>query len=253
MEIKWGSVKGKFSHRTHQKRLIAQQPKHLIKPLKQWPLPKNWEKSLKGFEASGFAWEGMQTGSRGVILYCPVCRKATLIQTFHQNSETAKQNLLKIIKSFRDHRNDGMVSWYLFDIRALLPEEFQLKRHRFEAGKFENEFARGRQKLVLYRWGLASLLLAEQTLADFAGKLPQVTNDNPAPVLRNNGLIVEWQAFPRNLWLRGLSHLKQKPSFRWLRLWHLEETNRILGVGAEDKRPLDHGMLDRICSNYETL
>jgi len=188
-----------------------------------------------------------------VILFCPVCRKASLVQTFHQNSETAKQNLLKIIKSFRDHRDDGIVAWCLFDIRAILPQEFQLIRHRFEAGKFQNEFALGRQKLTLYRWGLASVLLAKQTLVEFAKTLPDISNGHPDPVPLNNGSTVEWQAFPQSPWLRSLSRIKRKPSFKWLRLWHLKEKNRILGVAAEDKRPLDPDMLDQICVNYESL
>ena len=253
MEIKWGPVKGKFSHRTHLKRLMAQQPKQLNKSLKDWPPPRNWEKALDGFEKNGFAWEGKNTSGRGVILYCPICRKASLIQTFHQNSEIAKQNLFKVINSLHDHRDDGMVEWCLFDIRAILPQEFQLTRHRFEAGKFQNEFSFGRQKLILYRWGLASVLLAEQTLIEFTKMLPNVTNGNPAPLPKTHGNTVEWYAFPQSPWLRSLSRLKRKPSFKWLRLWHLEEKNRILGVCAEDKRPLDPDMLDRICSQYESL
>lgn len=253
MEIKWGPIKGKFSHRTHLKRLMAQQPKHLTRSLKNWPPPRNWEKALSGFETNGFAWEDKNTGGRGVILYCPVCRKASLIQTFHQNSETAKQNLLKVIKSFRDHRDDGMVAWCLFDIRALLPQEFQLTLHRFEAGKFQNEFAFGRQKLILYRWGLASVLLAKHTLVEFANMLPNVSHGYPAPQPGSDGSSVEWHAFPQSQWQRSLSRINPKPSFKWLRLWHLAEKNRILGVAAEGNRPLDPEMLDNICSNYESL
>jgi hypothetical protein len=146
-----------------------------------------------------------------------------------------------------------MVVWCLFDIRAVLPEGFQLTRHRFEAGKFQNEFTFSRQKLILYRWGLASVLLAKHSLVEFAKMQPNVTNGYPAPVPQSDGSTVEWQAFPQSPWLRSLSRIKRKPSFKWLRLWHLAEKNRILGVGAEDKRPLDPDMLDRICSKYESL
>lgn len=253
MEIKWGPVKGRFSHRAHLKRLKAQQPKKLNKSLIEWTPPRNWDKALRGFEKGGFAWETRNTSSRGVILYCPVCRKASLIQTFHQNRETAKQNLLKVIKSLRDHREDGMTAWSLFDIRAMLPEKFQLTRHRFEAGKFENEFIFRRQKLTLYRWGLASILLSKQSLVEFAKTLPQVSNGHPDPVFKRSGDAVEWQATPKNQWQRSISRLKPNPSFKWLRLWHLEDKNRILGVCAEDRRPLDPDMLNRICSQYESI
>jgi hypothetical protein len=50
-----------------------------------------------------------------------------------------------------------------------------------------------------------------------------------------------------------ICRLKVKPSYFWFRLWHLEDKNRILGVRAESKHPLDFQLLKRICSGYDSL
>jgi len=64
---------------------------------------------------------------------------------------------------------------------------------------------------------------------------------------------VEWSAAPAGNWGRWLSRFKRKASYHWLGLWHLEAKNRILGVRAEGKEPLDTELLDRICSHYESI
>ena len=55
MEIKWGPVKGHFSHRSHLKKLIAQQKHHPDKNLEEWHLPPTWESALSDFIAKGFS------------------------------------------------------------------------------------------------------------------------------------------------------------------------------------------------------
>jgi hypothetical protein len=63
-------------------------------------------------------------------------------------------------------------------------------------------------------------------------------------VLRLNGAV-------RPKWIGNAGW--DKASYYWLGLWHLEEKNRILGVRAEGKKPLDTELLDRICAHYESI
>jgi len=55
LEIKWGTVKGNFSHRKHLQRLAATQDKPSGKPVKKSPLPEEWAKALDPFDATGFS------------------------------------------------------------------------------------------------------------------------------------------------------------------------------------------------------
>jgi hypothetical protein len=253
MEVKWAKVKGNFSHRAHLKRLTSLQKKQVRKTFKAESIPADWESVLKNFEASGFSWQGDTTHSQGVILFCPGCRKATLVQFFQQKSIENIRVASQVLDSFRDHRQDGQVLWSAYDIRAIVPEIYQLKRHRFEAGKFELDFADGSQHICLHRWALASVLLAEQDLVQLAGTVAGFNKPEPVAGSMNGCATAEWSLVPKADWQRWLGRFKHKASYYWLGLWHLEEKNRILGVRAEGKKPLDTELLDRICAHYESI
>jgi hypothetical protein len=253
MEVKWAKVKGNFSHRAHLKRLTSLQKKQVRKTFKAESIPADWESVLKNFEASGFSWQGDTTHGQGVILFCPGCRKATLVQFFQQKSIENIRVASQVLDSFRDHRQDGQVLWSAYDIRAIVPETYQLKRHRFEAGKYELDFADGSQHICLHRWALASVLLAEQDLVQLAGTVAGFNKPEPVAGSMNGCATAEWSLVPKADWQRWLGRFKHKASYYWLGLWHLEEKNRILGVRAEGKKPLDTELLDRICAHYESI
>jgi hypothetical protein len=253
MEVKWGSVKGAFSHKTLLKRLTASQSGKLSSSLAEWFLPPPWQKALAGFEASGLLWQGQQISGRGVILFCRVCRHATLIQFFRDSSAKREQVLLSVLKSFQDHRQDGRTLWSVFDIRAKLPAGLRLVRHRFEAGKYELLFNDGKQNLYLGRWAPAAAILGGRDLIWFCGTIPGFEAAQPHWLPKDEDKVVEAVRSPAGSWRRAICRLKIKPSFFWYRLWHLEAKNRILSVRAESKTPLDVQLLNRICADYESL
>ena len=253
MEIKWAKVKGNFSHRAHLKRLTSLQKRQIKRTFKAESLPADWEAVLTNFEVSGFSWQGNTTHGQGVILFCPSCRKATLIQFFQQKSFENIEVSSHVLDSFRDHRRDGQILWAAYDIRAIVPEVYQLKRHRFEAGKYELDFADGGQQICLHRWAMASVLLAEQDLVELATTLAGFNKPQPVAGSMNGCATAEWSLTPKNDWQRWLGRFRPKASYYWLGLWHLKEKNRILGVRAEGKKPLDPELLDRICTHYESI
>ena len=253
MEVKWGPIKGKFSHSAHLKRLSALHRKALQKTVSEWQLPIDWENALSDYQASGFTWQGQTTIGQGVILYCSSCRNATLIQFIQPKSVKTAKIPLEILKTFNDHREDDQVLWRVFDIRAIIPKNYNLVNHRFETGKYELGFADSVQKINLYRWAPASVLLSQQDLRHFAGTMPAFSSSNPTAGIIEGCQTVKWSQTPRFKWLRWASRLKPKPSYQCWRLWHVEEKNRILGVKMQGKRPFDNNLLNRICTNYESF
>ena len=253
MEVKWAKVKGNFSHRTHLKRLTSLQKKQVRRTFKTESIPADWEAVLTDFQASGFSWQGNTTRGLGVILFCPSCRTATLIQFFQQKSFENIRVSSQVLDSFRDHRQDGQVLWSAYDIRAIIPQTYQLKRHRFEAGKYELDFADGSQQICLHRWAMASVLLAEQDLVQLARTVSGFNKPEPVAGSMNGCPTAEWSLSPKTSWQRWLGRLTRKVSYYWLGLWHLEEKNRILGVRAEGQKPLDTELLDGICTRYESI
>ncbi|MBT8371364.1 MAG: hypothetical protein KJO34_10410 [Deltaproteobacteria bacterium] len=253
MEIKWGAVKGVFSHRNHLKRLAALQSRRNKISVAEWILPPHWEKALTGFKAGGFLWQSPAASGRGAILFCVVCRTATLIQFFGDSSFKREKVFLTVLKSFRDHSKDGWLPWSIFDIRVTLPQSLQLKRFRFEAGKFELVFTAGRHSIYLHRWAPAAALLAGRDLIAFAETVPEFTRGAPRSLTVNHCEAIEWEIIPGNDWWRKLSRFKVKSSYFFFRLWHLDKQNRILGVRAEGKYPIDILLVNQICEHYESL
>ena len=253
MEMKWAPVKGQFSHSTHLKRLTALQNRQLRKAVKPEPLSSEWAQALSDFKASEFSWHSRSTRGRGVLLYCPTCRTAALVQFFLKDTNGHQTAIRDILSSLRDHRTDGQILWAAYDIRALIPQSYELKSYRFEAGQYELDFAEGNQHVILYRWSMASVLLAQQGLAQLAKTVADFGRTEPAAGTIDGHDMIEWSTSPTADWQRRLSRFKRKASYCWLGLWHLKAKNRILGVRAEGTRPLDTKVLDHICSHYEII
>ncbi len=253
MEIKWAPVKGKFSQKAHLKKLAALQKKQVRKSIQPKPLSTSWQSALTDFDASEFYWQANAVHGRGLVLFCPTCRNATLIQFFNKPSEQEDPVAAEVLNTFRDHRSDGQVLWAAYDIRALVPEAFQLKRYRFDAGQYELDFANGSEHIILQRWAPASVLLRKRDLVQFAKTVANFGKTEPVAGSFAGCETVEWSLAPATAWQRWLSRFKHKSSYYWLGLWHLEAKNRILGVRAEGRKPLDPELLDRIFTHYESI
>ena len=253
MEIKWAPVKGKFSQKAHLKKLASLQEKQVRKSIRPKPVSAAWQSVLTDFETSEFFWQADAIEGKGLILFCPTCRNATLIQFFQKQSEKIDPVAAEVLNTFRDHRSDGQVLWAVYDIRALVPRAFQLKRYRFEAGQYELDFANGSEHVILQRWAPASVLLSKQDLVQFAKTVAAFGKTEPVAGRMAGCETVEWSLSPATAWQRWLSRFKHKASFCWLGLWHLEAKNRILAVRAEGRKPLDTELLDGIFNHYESI
>jgi hypothetical protein len=253
MEVKWAVVKGAFSQRSHLKRLAALQSRRGRISVARWILPPPWEAALNDFETGGFLWQSPESSGRGAVLFCPTCRTATLIQFFGGSSVKRETVFLAVLKSFCDHSRDGWLPWSIFDIRATLPQSFQLERFRFEAGKYELVFSAGRHHFYLHRWAPAAALLAGRDLTGFAGAIPEFAGGTPCTQMINNCDGIKWDILPADDWRQKLTRFRIKSSYFYYRMWVLAEKNRIFGVRAEGKDPADVELLNQICEQYESL
>jgi len=258
LEVKWHRIKGKFSHRTQLKRLARQGSRKKGHTIKQSPLPGEWERALGQFQAMGFDWQGQSVGGKGVILFCQECRTATLLQFYLAGrnpggSEEVMKVSASLLSSFRDHSKDALQLYAVYDIKAMVPEDFPLSYFRFTSGEFELRFRRKRRSVTLYRWGLASILLKSSDLGQFAGTRVHLPEDAPEAAHPMGGTAKEWQWVEdtgRFGWWRSLI---APPYSRKFRIWHLEKDDRILGVSMEGNTPADFRLYDQICAEYETV
>jgi len=250
MEIKWGPVRGRFSSRFHLRR-IARQVSRNAAVFQERPLSAEWRDVLGSVEACGFEWGSTGQGAIGVLLFCSVCRTASLIQFFLRGGDARIEDWTAgVLASFRDHREDGRSVWALYDIFAILPGHFRLESHRFEAGRFVLEF-RGRScRLTLYRWAPAAVLLKGRDLGSFAEAAAGGVGIEFRPLAVAGHAGVEGFD-PRPTGPVGrLKAWLRVGSFRGIRIWHVERRNRILGVRLEAKQPLGTGELRGVCDGY---
>ena len=251
MEIRWEPITGRFSHRKHLRRLSGGRKGRAVT---EAPLSADWEEALQRFDALGFAWSGNAIHARGAILFCPVCRTASLIQFFQPANRTLGQTAGRVLSSFRDHPEGGLTLWSMFDVKARIPNRFTLSHHRFQAGRFEMGFADTRRRLTLYRWGPAEILLKESDLARFAGTQVVLPDRRVSGLDTSDNRVAEWQTDPPETlgaWLRR--RMMSKTAFRRFRVWHRPAANRILGALAEGGKAFDPELFERICAGYETV
>jgi hypothetical protein len=254
LEIKWDRIKGRFSHRSQLRRLAVQHKKKFGKTVKKVTLPSEWKTLLNDFSSVAFSWHGTAIRGLGAILYCPACKTATLIQFFQVAPKHPDTVAHHILGSFQDHPQDNQGIWALYDIRALIPVEFNLIKYRFDAGYYELVFSNKKLKITLGRWGPASALLRNRDLEEFATMMSRHPSREPLPAVRTDPDAVEWVVSRPATWLARMRNIGwHKVNSGCHRFWHLKEKNRIFGVKIEGKKMVDAVFFDRICDDYGSI
>ena len=256
LEIKWGPVKGRFSPRAQLKRLAASQGRKLRKDLHEVALPTAWAQVLSRFESVGFLWRsGTGTiGGRGIVLYCPACRQATLLQFYRAPFDRPIPYATRLLASFVDHTNRPLSTWAVFDVHMKIPAEYVLKAFRFETGFYELAFSSRASKLTLQRWSPADVLLGHDGLSGFERKYLAYSTKRPVKFKTRSTDIVEVEdRQPKAILQRLIHHLRRQPLYIRERLWHEADKNRILGVRLEGREPIDSQHLHSICTSYGTI
>lgn len=100
LEFKTAVVRGRFSFRRQLKLLTRSTSLRL----QTYDPPAAWRPLLTSFNTRAFRWQGPRLGGEGLIIYCPDCRRATLLQ-FYQTGRTETQSRLTVLGSFKDHGN----------------------------------------------------------------------------------------------------------------------------------------------------
>ena len=251
MEAKWRRIKGNFSPQAQLERLANLQK---IKPgviVKRIPVPFGWKKKIDRFESACFSWDRETIGGMGTVIYCPKCQTSTLLQFFQRNARTAEKVAAQILASFQDHSENDRIAWSVFDMTARLPSEFRLLRYRFEPGVFELTFVRKRDKIVLYRWGPASILLRQADLVQNASKMfgiPQA--DLHSKNADGHDRVDSGRSFRSRGWSGIRNLIGIKPMYTLSRMWHLEDKNRLLGVKMDGRKPIDSDVFEQVCRFY---
>ncbi len=250
MEIKWGPVRGQFSHRRHFQRLRKVTAARAVQTL-ECPLPAEWEPPLRPFETAGFCWTDGSRAASGVILNCPRSRTGALVQFFHRPEDSGFiRPAGAVLGSLRFHDGGGPVRWAVFDVRAELPQRFSLVRHRFEPGRFTLRFLAGRCRIDLYRWAPAAVLLKGRDLTRFAQTVSGLEALQFQATAGDEPAAVEGRRPAATGLMERLTARSGLRTVCRARLWHVPEKNRILGVRMEDRGVIDSDVWTMMSQTY---
>ena len=247
LEFKTAVVRGHFSFR----RQLKQLTRSTSLRLEPSDLPAAWRPLLKAFNTRGFRWQGPRLGGDGLIIHCPDCRRATLLQ-FYRTGAAEPQARLKVLGSFDDHGAARRPSVAVYDIQATVPEQLPLVRFRFESGRFELVFGDRRSQLTLWRWSRADAALRQHgdSLLAFArrnGRPADVGASGPARSL-GQGLEWRWPAVRRRWRNRRPPPFRRRLAPNVFRIWHCQASNRILAARGDGL--MDYDIFREVCRSY---
>jgi hypothetical protein len=256
LELKWQRLSRQVSPERHLKRLSRRFRRAEEVEFRERAVPEEWRAALNSFVAEVFTWSEAQLRGEGVFLSCPICGTATLLQ-FPYRLESPSPGLTgEVLRSFRDHSDNGMVSWRVFGLHAEIPEDLQLDGHRFSPGHYELRFARGRERLKLSRWGPADVILRGRDLRCwFLATREEGRSDSrisPREVEYRGDVALEGESRPdsgtpsrlRALFSRG-------DCCGRLRIWHTGRDNQIMGVEMSGPHRPDEVLFEEVCGHYE--
>jgi len=114
--------------------------------------------------AISFSWTGSGRG-QGKIWRCNVCNRVVIAQVIGMAKD---HNIIgnvasQLFATFHDHSIEGFDLWGLYDLQASVPDDFRLESHKLMAGHLQLVFARGAERIILNRWGLANITLKKFT------------------------------------------------------------------------------------------
>jgi hypothetical protein len=254
MEIRWETVRGKVNPKMYLAKLDSGRNKAPGIRFSTMSLPKGWTDALYGFETEGFRWKGPSLGGKGVILRCPECRNLSLIQFYDGSKPPPAAVCENILHSFRDHRADGTMGWSLFGMKVSSSAGFRLLRHQFEPGYAALFFQSRGERLSLFRWGPATILLKHRPLSHFVETVRPFSRFSWAEQDTGRELEIAGSNCPDRSGLRYYG-LVARPgyAFRRFRLWLDEGKNRILGYFLESRKPDIRDSVQKMLDSYETL
>ena len=115
-----------------------------------------------------FSWTG-EGRAQGKIWHCKTCDRVVVAQVVGMaKDQSAIANIAsRLFATFQDHAVDGYDRWALYDLQLDVPSDFRLQEQKLLSGHLHLEWARGGERIVLDRWGLANMLLKKFSLGDW--------------------------------------------------------------------------------------
>lgn len=259
LEIRWETPRGDIDIEKSIDKLmtsLARDAKKRGENFERQEKPLVVAKSRKRKErVTNFGWIGdassMAAQSWGVSWQCPDCKRvvvAHILGRGDEKPERVRELAGRVLESLECHGEGGWLTWSVFDMNVEIPDAFRLERAKLVTGRLELDWVRGEtggqfgwarrnERLGLTRFSLASILLQNETMAEWARRIICDADKKfrwgkfeEAEVLGCEALLARgsWKDMRKVVLHRVLDKLRKKtPSQPEMRVWHHEEQNKI--------------------------
>jgi ribosomal protein L37AE/L43A len=118
--------------------------------------------------AISFSWTGAGRG-QGKIWQCAACNRIVIAQVIGLAKDQAAISAVasQLFATLEDHTTDGYDLWALYDLQIGIPVDFRLEEQQLKSGYLHLTFARGGEKIIVDRWGLANVTRKRFSLVDW--------------------------------------------------------------------------------------
>ena len=188
--------------------------------------------------AMGFTWTGAGRG-QGKIWRCNTCDRVVVAQVVGLQKDHNQIGAVasQLFATFQDHSEDGFDLWALYDLQAQVPVEFHLAAHRVMSGHLQLAFARGAERIIIERWGLANVTLKRFKLKEWFERnaLCATGRMHPGEHEVNGHMAVKLTgSLPLAARLLALRECKGTirpfPNRYTAGAWHCEEENKLYSI-----------------------
>ncbi len=247
-ELRWDSS----STQTTEKRIakiVMKLQKELELPIAEVPFPSEWQDGLDGYAQTWLSWR-VDKQVTGAVLLCKKCGTLLLLRFFHSGN-AQKSSPVEMLTTFHCHNDKGHdTPWSIQDFKLLLPDPFKLLHYNIAAGFTRLSFSSPGAILHVCRIAPARERLKGQELQNILKTLLDTPDlEENVEILPNT---VEYHSSP-SIFSQIIVRLRRQKPFCWARIWHCEESDRLLAVIMESIRPINISTVHAICETYEIL
>lgn len=230
-------------------------------PVEKVPVPTELSLLAEKTNCIAFSWSAAEGPScqdrrqaiNGLLWHCPDCATILIAQLYH-HPKVALTQFAPVLSSIHCHPAEGentdSTYWSIQDFRLTLPASCTMTAHSFQAGLTRLTFQEQDMRLHFCRLAPAKQRLQQAPMARLLTNL--LGEDTTYQGLNHSSHLYECISAPP-LTQQMLKRLKRQHPFRWGRIWHDEQANRLLSVLAESRSPIDLNRVHKFCDHYEIL
>jgi len=244
-EIKWTDAPGQFTLEKYLKDFISRAQKLLSIKIREQPTPHFFLSPDNNFKFFFFSWESVLSKGTGTLIFCPHCKRLTMIRFFSESKISRDSLQALILNSFKDHPEAEKINWQVFGFNFSTPLSLKLLEYSFNPGCYIINFKQKKTIITIFNWGPAAFLLSKISLAEFAKqRLPRLKGLAKVKSLPH-GNYLEW-AYHHGRFKNAELLPFMKKFFTVFRIYHNKPLNRLFGIMADSPDTFERDLINKI-------